>query len=67
MKKLRKNEFIDLLQINELIYEELEHSVLADIPKLGSVTYYPKSNKLQIHKGNKWIENGFYFIKKHLQ
>lgn len=67
MKDLRKNEFMDLLEMNELIYEEKDYSVVSDIPKLGAITYYPKSNKLQVHKNNTWIENGFIYIKNLLK
>lgn len=67
MKELRKNEYIDLLEMNELIFEDKEHSIVADIPKIGNTTYYPKSNKVLIHKENKWEEDGFYYIKKTLK
>jgi len=33
---------------------------------LGAVTYYPKKNRLIIHKKNKWYDDGFYFVKNHL-
>ena len=67
MEKLRRNEFIDLMEANELLYEEFEYFIKADIPNIGDITYYPKKNKLQISKGNIWKDNAFYFIKKHLQ
>jgi len=54
MEQLRKNEFKDLLEMNELLFVEENHFVKADIPQLGNITYYPKSNRLQINKGNKW-------------
>jgi hypothetical protein len=67
MKDLRKNEFKDLLEMNELIFEEKDYSIIADLPKLGSVTYYPKSNKIQVHKTNIWIENGYIYVKNLLK
>jgi hypothetical protein len=66
MEQLRKNEFKDLLEMNELLYEEFAYHIRADIPEIGEVTYYPKKNRLNIHKSNKWQDNGFYFIKNHL-
>jgi len=67
MKELRRNEYLDLLEANALIFEEKEHSIVADIPKIGQTTYYPKSNKLLIHKENKWEDDGYYFIKNTLK
>ena len=63
MKELRKNEYLDLLEMKELIFEEKDHSIIADLPNIGTTSFFPKSNKLQIHKGNKWVENGFYYVK----
>jgi len=63
MKDLRKNEFKDLLEMNELLFEEKDYSIIADLPKIGSVTYYPKSNKMQVHKTNTWLENAFIYTK----
>ena len=63
-----RNEFIDLMEMNELVYKEHEFYIFADIPFLGTVTFYPKKNSLNIHKGNKWEKgNGLIFIKNHLQ
>jgi hypothetical protein len=66
MKNLRLNEFKDLLEMHELLFEESDYFIKADIPVIGNVTYYPKKNRLQINKGNIWKDNGFYFIKNHL-
>lgn len=66
MKELRSNEFKSLLEMNELLFWEYPSFIKADIPGIGEITYYPKANKIQICKGNKWIENGFYFVKNHL-
>jgi len=63
MKDLRRNEFIDMLEMAELLFEANEKFIKCDIPTLGSVTYYPKANKLQINKSNSWEENGFEFVK----
>jgi hypothetical protein len=63
MIELRKNEFIDLLEMNELIYIDKDKFIHTDIPTLGKITYYPKANKLQICKTNSWRNDGFDFIK----
>jgi len=63
MNTLRKNEFKNLLEMNELLFEEKDYSIVSDLPKIGTITYYPKSNKIQVHKTNEWIENGFIYIK----
>lgn len=63
MKDLRRNEFIDMLEMEELLYEANEKFIKCDIPTLGGVTFYPKANKLQINKSNSWEENGFEFVK----
>lgn len=67
MEQLRKNEFKDLLEMNEFLFIEEKTFIKADIPKLGNITYYPKSNRLQINKGNEWKDDGFYFVKNHLK
>jgi hypothetical protein len=66
MTELRQNEFKNLLEINELLFWEYSKFIKADIPELGEITYYPKANRLQISKTNKWESEGFYFIKNHL-
>lgn len=67
MKDLRRNEFIDMLEMAEVLYEANEKFIKCDIPNLGSVTYYPKSDKLQINKTNSWMEYGFTFVKQFLE
>lgn len=67
MKDIRRNEFKDLLEMNELMFVEETDYIRADIPKLGEVTYYPKKNRLNIHKGNRWESDGYYFIKNHIK
>ncbi len=67
MTELRKNEFKDLLEMNELLFIEQAHFIQADIPKLGNITYYPKSNKLQISNGNKWENDGYNYTKSFLK
>lgn len=67
MSSLRKNEFKDLLEMNELLFDEKDYSIVCDLPELGTITYYQKSNKLQVHKTNKWIENGFIHVKNLLK
>lgn len=66
MKELRENEFKDLLEMNSLLFWSYPTFIKADIPNLGEITYYPKANRIQINKGNKWHDDGFYFIKNHL-
>ena len=63
MKDLRRNEFIDMLEMAELLYEAKDKFIKCDIPTLGGVTYYPKADKLQINLTNKWEEEGFQFVK----
>lgn len=67
MTEIRKNEFMDMLEMNDLLFVEHEHFIHSNIPKIGKITYYPKSDKLQICKTNKWELSGFVFIKKHLK
>lgn len=66
MQEVRRNEFKSLLEMNELMFFEYTDFIKADIPELGEVTFYPKKNRLNIHKGNKWESDGFYFVKNHL-
>lgn len=47
MNELRKNEFKDLLEMNELLFEEFAYHMKADIPELGEVTYYPKKKQIE--------------------
>ena len=63
MTTLRKNEFMDMLEMRELLFEDKDKFIHCDIPTLGKVTYYPKSDKLQINRTNKWEEGGFQFVK----
>ncbi len=67
MQEVRRNEFKELLIMNDLMYVEHQDFIKADIPELGEVTYYPKKNRLNIHKGNKWESDGFYFVRNHLK
>lgn len=66
MQEVRRNEFKDLLEMNELMFVESTDFIKVDIPELGSCTYYPKKNRLNIHRGNKWEHDGYYFVKSHL-
>ena len=66
MTELRKNEFTSLLEMNELLFWEYPTFIKADIPQIGEITYYPKANRMQVNKGNKWIDDGFNFTKIHL-
>jgi hypothetical protein len=63
MKQLRKNEFIDMLEMAEILYEEKENFIKCDIPGLGSITYYPKADRVQINRNNTWEQGGFQYIK----
>ena len=67
MTEIRKNEFMDMLEMNDLLFVEQEHFIHSNIPEIGKITYYPKSDKLQICKTNKWELSGFNFIKTHLK
>lgn len=66
MREVRRNEFKDLLEMNELMFIESTDFIKVDIPELGACTYYPKKNRFNIHRGNKWESDGFYFVKSHL-
>lgn len=63
MKELRRNEFIDMLEMAEILYEAKDKFIKCDIPSLGAVTYYPKADKLHIDKNNQWVEQGFEYVK----
>ena len=63
MTTLRKNEFMDMLEMNNILFEDKDKFIHCDIPTLGKVTYYPKSDKLQICRKNKWEEGGFEYVK----
>lgn len=63
MTELRKNEFIEMLQEADLLFEDKIKFIHCDIPTLGKITYYPKANKVQISRTNTWEENGLEFIK----
>lgn len=67
MEKLRRNEFKDLLEMNGLIFQEFDYYIKVYITGLFDITYYPKKNKLNIHVTNKWEEDGFNFVKNHLE
>lgn len=67
MQEVRRNEFKDLLEMNELMFVESTDFIKVDIPELGECTYYPKKNRLNIHRGNKWESDGFYFVRNHLK
>lgn len=59
MTELRKNEFIDMLEMAEVLFEDKGNFINCDIPTLGKCSYYPKANKINVHIGNKWLEEGF--------
>lgn len=66
MTNLRKKEFIEMLDNFELNYNDKGKFIQCELQNLGKVTYYPKANKLQINKTNKWQEDGLYFVKDEL-
>lgn len=63
MTNLRKKEFIEILDNFGLSYNDKQKFIQCELPNLGKVTYYPKANKLQINKTNKWEQDGLYFVK----
>lgn len=63
MKQLRKNEFVDMLEMANLLFEDKGNFIQCDIPTMGSITYYPKADKVQINRNNTWEEGGFEFVK----
>ncbi len=40
------------------VVEENENFIRIDTQEYGTITIYPKANKLNIHKGNRWIKRG---------
>lgn len=42
------------------------YRITFDIESYGSITYYPKANKLLIHKTNKWIKPAMQWIHKNI-
>lgn len=64
--KLIMNELVDFLEVNDILYIQEQHSVELLHPRLGKCTFWAKKNKLHIHNKNKWVDNGFYFVKKNL-
>jgi len=67
LTELRRNEFVDMLEMNDLLFIEKPHLIHSEIPKIGKITYYPKSDKLQISSTNSWETFGFNYIKTHLK
>lgn len=63
MKDLRKNEFVDMLEMADILFEDKGTFIHCDIPTLGKITYYPKADKIQINKTNSWEEGGFNIVK----
>jgi hypothetical protein len=63
MQQLRKNEFVNLLEMAQVLYEDKGNLIQCDIPTLGYITYYPKADKVQINRNNTWEEGGFEFVK----
>ena len=63
MTELRHNEFIDLLEMEEILFEDKGKLIQTSLPDIGTVTYYPKSDRLQITKSNSWKDGGFSFVK----
>ncbi|MFO0089974.1 MAG: hypothetical protein ACK518_04160 [bacterium] len=63
MKDLRKKEFIEMLQASQIEFEEKNNFIKCNIPSLGSITYYPKADKVQIDRNNHWEQGGFEFVK----
>ena len=35
--------------------------------EIGDFTYYPKSDKLQLHTGSEWISNGLDFMYENIR
>lgn len=63
MTELRKNEFIEMLQKADLLFEDKIKFIHCDIPTLGKVTYYPKANKVQISRTNTWEVDGLEYVR----
>lgn len=63
MSELRKNELIDLFRIKELLFIDLGIKIEVSIPKIGDCFYWVDKDKLHIKKENKWVEDGFYYLR----
>ena len=61
---IRKNKFIELLENNNIFFDILDYSIVCEITPTNYFTYFPKSDKLQIHKSNQWILLGYDYIQK---
>lgn len=67
MEELRRNEFIYMLKIAEILYEENEDFLTFILQDRGSCNYYPLYDKLVICKNNSIKEHGFMYVKNFLR
>ena len=68
MLKFRTGGVLDLLVQAGWKVTEVNNGTAILIKAVGeeSYTYYPKSNKLQVHSSNKWITNGQTWLKENI-
>ena len=66
----KQNKINYQLELAKKVIEKLNYtfvikpySILIHHPIKGKIEYYPKSDKLQIHKENTWLDNGLTELK----
>lgn len=66
VSRIYEEEIIDKLRSKGIDVEEYEEGTRLVLSPVGSsrITFYPKSNKLQIHEDNSWVQGALTFIKK---
>lgn len=68
MKARDKDNYCDLIALNYDVsfVQETFSFVIRETP-VGDITYFPKSNKIQIHADNRWLINGLDWLTKNLE
>ncbi len=60
-------EVLPIIKEQTDVIERENESFTFDVPDVGKVDLYPKSNKALIRSKNKWIQNGLQYIVKRLK
>ena len=65
-RDLRYNDFVDIwiYDFGEVckVFEHTNDSFTLEMDGMGTVDFYPKSNKVLIRKDNKWINQGLQWL-----
>lgn len=66
----KRNETFERLYYNKLLkvvptITATDNGYLFTDKALGNITFYPKANKIHIHKDNRWLSNGLIWLIKH--